>query len=313
MNEDKNNYPAWNALTVGVSDLDKALDLWRDKLGFKVSASSEGDDSELAKLWSLKGNDIARQALIRCDNSDTGMLHLVQFNLPDQPVRKGANNFDLVPKNLDIYVNDLPKKVAELRAAGVDFRTATHSDIKAADGTHFREIHMPSHDHINVVLIEIVGEPHAYNQAGIAGVGPFVFTVPNVEIESEFFTSMFRVDKLHENIFLGSKIEKMIGLPAGTALKIFIMGRKGHDLGKLEIVEYQGANGDNLYPRAKPKALGILQMNYVVESSQLLKQRLHKANILVNEHPNVSTLLGTGDLISFSSPAGLKIEVYSRA
>jgi len=309
---DQSNYAAWNALAVGVANLDMALELWVEQFGFNVVSAKRGDDSELARLWSLQADDIAQQALVRCNNSRTGALHLVEFNQPDAPVRRNAENFDLVPKSLDLYVKDLPKKVDELRSAGYVFRTKTYSEFTAPDGTQFREIHLPSHDDVNVVLVEVVGKEYDYTQAGVAGVGPLVLTVPDVVLESEFIASTFLLEKLNENVFEGAEIEKVVGLPRGTVLKICIWGQHGHELGELEIVEYQGVNSNNLYPRAKPKALGILQAAYVSTDTTGLQARLQAQGVSVTQHGQVDTLIGSGQVLSFVSPAGFKVEVYEQ-
>lgn len=310
--DDRLYYSALNLLTIGVADLDVALDLWVGHFGMNILASKEGPDTDLARLWNLKPEDIERQAILRTNESPTGMLHFVQFNNPDEPVRKGAQNFDLVPKNLDIYVKDLPAMVDKLRAAGSVFRTETYSEFTATDGTVFREIHMPSHDFINVVLLEVVGKTHDYSEKGVSALGPFVFIVPDVEAESEFFESAFLLDKLNDNVFSGPEIEKVVGLPKGTVLKILIWGREGFDLGEWEIIEYQGVESNNLYTKAKPKAPGILQAAYTVPDFQPLKARLKSMGVDVTEHGTLNTLVGQGEVISFSSPAGLKIEVYQQ-
>ena len=139
----------------------------------------------------------------------------------------------------------------------------------------------------------------------------FVFIVPDVEIESTFFQSLFLLDKLADNVFSGPEIEKIVGLPKGTALKIWIWGREGFEMGKLEIIEYQGVEGSNLYPRATPKALGVLHMGYAVPDTSLLKERLKAQNIPFTSYGQTNTLIGEGDMISFMSPAGMRVEVYS--
>ena len=81
---------AWTAVTVGVADLDEALALWSDQLGFSLLGSAQGDDAALAELWGLDPDDIARQAIVRTNDSRHGMIHFVQFHDPYPPVRQGC-------------------------------------------------------------------------------------------------------------------------------------------------------------------------------------------------------------------------------
>ncbi len=302
----------WSTVTVGVRDLESALELWVGTFGFHVAELREGPDEDLARLWELDADDIARQALVRCGESRYGMLHLVEFNDPGPPVRQGAQVFDLVPKNLDIYVDDMPRRFAELRTDGRKFRNDNYSEVTAPDGTAFREVHMPSHDEINVVLLEVIGKPRPFSARGFAGIGPLIFIVPDAPAEKSFFADVMRLEKLNDNLLKGPEIERMVGLPPGAGLDVSIWGRSGNDLGEMEIIEYQGVSGRNLYPLARPKALGVLHVSYRVTALQALLGRLQAAGVAVVEHGIVKTMSGEGRTISFLTPAGLRIEVYEQ-
>ena len=304
---------AWSSVTVGVRDLDSALELWVDSFGFDVADMRQGPDTELARLWGLEPDDIARQALVRTGTIKLGMIHFVEFNDPALPVRHGAKVYDLVPKNLDVYVDDMPKRFAELRANGREFRTDSFSEVTAPDGTAFREIHMPSHDDINVVLLEVIGKPRPFTAQGFAGVGPLIFIVPDAPAEKAFFAEVMQLDKLNDNLLKGPEIERMVGLPPGSGLDVSIWGRTGNHLGEIEIIEYQGVTGRNLYPLARPKALGILHVGYVVNDAASIRKRLRESGTTLTEHGAVRTMTGEGNVISFQTPAGLRIEVYERA
>lgn len=301
---------AWSSVTVGVRDLDAALELWVGTFGFNVADQRAGADAELERLWGLDSGDIARQALVRTRDSDRGMIHFVEFNDPALPVRQGAQVFDLVPKNLDIYVDDLPQRFAELKADGKRFRTDSYSEVTAPDGTAFREIHMPSHDDINVVLLEVIGKPRPFTVRGFSGVGPLIFIVPDAPAEKAFFADVMQLDKLTDNLLNGPEIERMVGLPPGAGLDVSIWGREGNDFGEIEIIEYQEVSGKDLYPLAKPKALGVLHISYVVDELRSLLGRLEARGVAIHDHGFVRTLSGEGRVISFQTPAGLRIEVY---
>ena len=219
--------------------------------------------------------------------------------IPIRPCDKVAAAFDMVPKNLDIYAKDLPDRVAALRAAGATFRTESHSEVTAPDGTQFREIHMPSHDNINVVLIEVLGKQLEWTPAGFSGIAPLIFTVPDADAEKDFFRAVFQLQKLNDNILKGPEIERMVGLPPGAALDVSIWGKPGVNFGGIEIIEYRGVEGTNLYSLAIPKALGVLHIVYVVPKATALRQRLADRRVTVTDHGQVSTLLADGRVMSF--------------
>ena len=303
---------SWTAVTVGVADLDAALQLWVRDMGFSVAARRDGPDEDLAALWSIEAEDIGRQALLRSQGSSLGMLHLVEFVEPDQPVRAGAQVFDSLPKNLDVYVVDMPARIEELKRAGRRFRNEAYSEVTAPSGVTFREIHMPVHDDINVVLLEIVGDDATVTNGGFAGIGPLIIVVDSAREEREFFANVIGAKKLTDNLLEGPEIERMVGLPPGAGLDVTIWGRGDEPLGQIEIIEYRGVEGENRYPRARPKSLGVLHVSYAVPSLERARRLLDQQRIEFSEYRPVDTLYGRGAVVSLYSPAGLRVELHER-
>jgi hypothetical protein len=293
--------------------MDVAYALWVDVFGMDVVLDREGPDDGVAGLWGISPDEISRQLLLNTNGARYGMLHLVEFKNPHAPVRLNAEVFDLVPKNLDIYVRDMPERIAELAAAGHTFRNEKYSEATAPDGTQFREMHMPSHDSINVVLLEVMGSEKPLSDKGYGSVGPLIYIVPDAAVEKSFLSSIFEFDKLNDNLLSGPEIEKMVGLPPGAGLDVSIWGRHDQPLGELEIVDYQGVTGRDLYPAAIPPATGILHVSFRLDSVDSLLQRLRDASIAFEEHADVESILGNGRVIVFNSPAGLRVEVHELA
>ena len=136
-----------------VLGLEAALDFWVGRLGFECAARAEGDDPGLREHWGVSDRQIARQAMVRSAGAQNGGMHLVEWDVAAESVRAEAQVFDLCPKNLDIYVDDLPVRMAQLTEQGVVFRNEHYSEAVSPDGVHFREIHLAGHDDINLVLI----------------------------------------------------------------------------------------------------------------------------------------------------------------
>ena len=136
--------------------------------------------------------------------------------------------------------------------------------------------------------------------------------VDDADAEKAFYRDVFGLDKLSDNILDGPEIEKMIGLPAGAALDVSIWGRSDSPLGQIEIIDYRGVDGANLYARARPKALGILHIGYELASLDALRRRLDAAGVEHRQHGLISTLYGAGEVLSLDSPAGMRIEIHER-
>ncbi len=303
---------SWSSVTVGVADMDTALDLWVRDFGMRVISERTGPAPSVAAVWGIAPAAITREVLLATEDAAVARLHLVEFAEPGPAVRDGANVFDLCPKNLDIYVRDMPARVAELRAQGRTFRNADYSEVTAPDGTVFREMHMPSHDAINVVLLEVLGADKPLTSKGYGAIGPLIYIVADAPREKAFVEQIFQFDLLTENILGGPEIEEMVGLPKGASLDVSIWGRADEGLGGLEIIDYRGVDSANLYPRTKAPATGILHVNFEVADLAPIIARLDAAGIDYRMHSATTTLFGNGRLITLSSPAGLRIELHER-
>lgn len=253
---------AWRRVIVGVADLDAALGLWRDRFGLEQLAADAAEATSLAQLLDTATADIARAVRLRTPGAAHGHLELVQFVDPGDPVRRGARAFDACPKNLDVYVDDLPARLPGLRASGLRFATPDYSEVTAPNGLTFREIHLPAHDGVNIVLIQVLGKALRFTPQGFAGIGALVTTVDDVDGEAAFYADEFGLEELAHHRLSGPEVERMIGLPPGSGLDIRILGEATKPLGQMELITYTGVAGEDLYPRAVAPATGILAVDF---------------------------------------------------
>ena len=301
-------------VTVGVTQLDEAAGFWRRHFGFEVRDRWDGPDAALARLWGITPERIARQAIVATPTgrdrwAAAGKLHLVEFTDPLPPVRHGAQVYDRLPKNLDLYTVDMATRYAELEAAGLRFR-ARWTEMPV--GRHvFREVHLAGHDEINVVLLEVIGPGYTtpLSPQGYAGIGPLITIVGDGHSEACFYRDVLGMTTTLELLLKGPDIERTVGLPSGAGLHLRVFGDLQEPLGRIEVIEYQQVQGEDRYPRAKPPATGILHVNFRVPDLAPLRARLAKAGVPVTEHGSVTALFGSGPVVSFRSPAGFRIEV----
>ena len=300
----------WSSITIGVADLDAVLDFWCREFGFAVAARHDGPDHGLSALWDLPPDAIRAQAIVATPGLDHGQLHLVEFKEPGPAVREGAETFDLAPKNLDIYVRDLPARFEAMKAAGFHFRADTYSEVTAPDGTRFREIHLSGHDAINIVLLELLDEVLDFSDKGAAGIGFAIQTVGDGKAERAFYLAGLGLDLITENVFEGPEIEKMVGLPKGAGLDVSIVGDKESPYGQVELVEYQQVVGTNLYPRARPPSRGLLHLNYRLKNLAPLKDRLRQEHIAFAEKDVTVPLFASDKVLHVTTPAGFSLYVF---
>jgi catechol 2,3-dioxygenase-like lactoylglutathione lyase family enzyme len=299
---------AFDYVSVGTADLEQALETWRDLFGLEVIARRDGPDAALAALWELEPGAIARQALVRTPGVQSGALHLVEFSQPGRPVREGAEVFDRLPKNLDVYARDLPARYDELIAAGRTFR-ARWTEMPAPGGLTFREVQMPGHDDTNIVLLEILDTDYTHSEAGYAGIGPIIIVVRDADRETAFYKDVLGLEMLTQDLLAGPEIERMVGLPEGAGIDFRVLGAETDPMGRIEIIEYQRAEGRQLFDRAVPPATGLLHAGWRVADLAPLRRQLAARGIDYREVGAVDAIYGDGPMLVFHSPAGFRIEV----
>ena len=303
---------AWHWVTIGTADMEGALDFWVGRLGFECVARAEGDDPGLREHWAVTDRNVARQAMVRSVGAKNGGMHLVEWDAAADSVRADAQVFDLCPKNLDIYVDDLPVRMAQLAEQGVVFRNEHYSEAVSPDGVHFREIHLAGHDDINIVLLQVIGSDTPIPDSGFYGVGPLVCIVRDPAEEKRFIDTVLGLSLSHNNILEGPEIEKMIGLPTGCALEVSIWAEPGQALGELELVTYQGTDGADLYPRARPGARGVTHLNWQVDDIEALAAHLSAHGVGHSASTINGSLIQSRASLIFHSPAGLRLEAHLR-
>ena len=316
--------PAWTSVSVGVADLDVALELWVDTFGFEVVEERDGEDTELATLWHVRPSDIKRQALIGLPDAPYGRLHLVEFTEPGPAVREGARPYDPSPHGLVVYADDLPKRVKEMQAAGYTFVSGVPVELTAADGNAWREIHLSAHDLVNVVLREPGDEQSGrrvrFSQSGFSGIVALVNIVEFAVTERKFYAKVIGLDLLGELTLEDPITEQLMGLPPGHVLDISRWGevgtapderaQVGMALGQIELIDFSGVRGTDLYPVAIPTQLGILHVTYTVRNLDHFRQRLRAAGVHLNERHYREVIIGSGRFIRFRTPAGMNAGAY---
>ena len=300
-----------DTIIVGVQNINEAIELWVNQFGLDIVSEREGIDADLSRLWQLDDDEITKQALLATPKIDVGKIHLVQFKNPSTAVRQNANATDLGPKNLDVTCLNLPSKYDELIKMGYQFRSEYVGYQIESIGADVLEVQMPGHDHTNIIFVEQLGEKIQLSKRGYGGITSLVTIVSELDEETDFFMDIFSLkEALSEDLF-GEHVEKMIGLPKGGGLRLNLL--EGDELdryGRVELVAYIGAEKqDDLYKIANPPALGTLHCVFRVEDIDNIKNKLRKRSVSFKEHGLLDLIYGKGEIISFRSPAGLRIEV----
>jgi len=292
---------------LSVADMTSALDLWVGRFGMQVVARREGHDAAWAQRLGVAADEIVDQALLVTPGRIQGGIHLVQFRVPGAPVRSGARPTDLVPKSVDIVVRDIRTRHAELQAAGFQFRSPIGRF--ETDGVVVHEVHLPGPDEVNLVFLEEEGKADHVSPQGY-GVAPQIVAIsPDNKIEKAFYEQVLQLTETSYHRFAGPEVERTIGLPPGAGLDIRIFGAADYTYGRLEIVQYEGAESTNLYPKACAPARGLLAVSFVVPDVAAVVERAVAIGARVDMPQKMECILGSVLTATVYSPAGLRIDL----
>lgn len=296
-------------VVIGVGDMNEALDLWANHFGMEVVARREGADPQLARAWGLPTDGIADQALLVTPGISNGGVHLVRFTNPGPSVRDGAAPTALLPKSVDVAVRDIHARYAELEAAGYRFRSGVGT-LKTDDVLVY-EVHMTGHDDINVVFVEQPGHPQPLSTKGY-GVAPLIVTIsPDNKAEAAFLRRLLGLQDIAHNRFGGPDVEKTIGLPPGASLDVRILGDDARPFGRIELVQYEGVVSENRYARARAPARGQLSLTYFVDDLSPWLAQAGRGEVI--DLGTGAGIYGPGRIATFTTPAGLRVDVVERA
>ena len=299
----------WQILTIGVADLERAVHLWVDIIGYEIVASRTGQDDQLAKQWDIPIASVMEQVLLAYADSSDGRILLVKTVDAGPSVRAEAALFDECAKNIDIYVTNVLSKGEEMKSHGYFSRNACPSEITAEDGTCFREMHFHIHDDINLVLLELVNETNTFNKKGFGQIGPIISVVQHIDLEKKFYQEILQLEMLSNNFFNGEEIERMIGLPPRAGLDVSIWGAQGQRSAQLELVQYHGVKGKSLFNRGTLPNCGLHSVCFVsTNAGDIINSgRAFPCKVISRGHLN--TLAGEGIYWSIYTPAGFRIDL----
>ena len=114
---------------------------------------------------------------------------------------------------------------------------------------------------------------------------------------------------LSNNYFNGSEIERMIGLPEGSGLDVSIWGTHGQRNAQLELVEYDGVVGKNLFSRGCLPNCGLHSVCFITANAENIVISGQAFPCRIVSRGKLNTLAGDGVHWSIYTPAGLRIDL----
>ena len=278
---------AMRMATVGVSDLDDALLLFRDVMELKVERQGQLPGS-LLSAWGLGQGVSGRFAELSCKGYPVGWLRLVQYTPgATEKVRLdfGADDADtstdVGPKALDFYVADpIAPYVEKIEKAGYTFRSppVMHQIGKTVS----EECLFSGPDGVPVLIM--VGHIHAVTSMHPGSPdGPFS-EIPTISIIAgdldetrKFYGEGLGLTAVGDNETgdeYRDKVNDLTGVPHGTRVHFLLWADEGEASGKILCTHFFDRTGKRLTGRMKPGKLGFSLLTHDTDDLDALHNRL---------------------------------------
>jgi len=307
--------------TVGVTDLGKALNLFRDIMKLRVEREGNLPPS-LLSAWGLPYGTTAIYAELSCGGYPVGWLRLVQFT-PEATERVrvdfGSENpdsgTDVGPKALDFYVAEpIAPYVEKIEQAGYKFRSPP---VKHQIGpTVSEECLFSGPDGVPILIM--VGHVHATTSMRLGSPdGPFS-EIPTISVVAGdlYDTRRFYGEGLGL-IAVGddetpdeyrNKVNDLTGVPHGTRVHFLLWADEGEASGKILCVHFFDRTGKRLMGRMKPGKLGFSLLTHDTDNIDEMHRRLSDMGYEIFKPPTL--IKGDGDAYRMMLVKGPNEEMF---
>lgn len=295
---------AIQSVTVGVSNLDSALDLFRDAMGLRV----EFDDAaaDVGSAWALPKETRVRLVELSCSGYEYGRLRLAEFT-PSSDVRVrdefggGDSAADIGPKAIDFYVrpeSSLGQTLVDLAGHGAVPQTRP---IRYEVGSLIsEEAVLAGPDGVPMLLMRAVRHPStSLRQDGptcaFSEIPTVSVIVDDLDASTPFYEDVLgyvRGTDAPIKSELQATVAELTGVPVGTPIYLRLVREAGHASGKILLIRFDGISQARLAGRMRPGHLGISLYSCEVEGLDELRVRIERFGAKVMTGPVVVTIAG---------------------
>lgn len=262
--------------TLGVSDMDSSLRLYRDVIGLKQERRYSLDPL-LLRAWGLPPGSSATVVELSCKGYPMGQLRLVQVSpAAVQRVRfdsgEGATDtgVDIGPKAIDFYVRaPIGDSIAKLEAFGLKRRS--NPVLHHVDDVVSEELLFSGPD--GVPLLLMVGHVHPSHSlrpgspdGDFSEVATISIVAGDPAVSRRFYGDALGMTVLQETQTRPEhqdEVNKLTGTPQGTRIHWLIYTAAGEPSGKILLVHFFERSGKRLHGRMRPGNLGFCLLTHL--------------------------------------------------
>jgi catechol 2,3-dioxygenase-like lactoylglutathione lyase family enzyme len=313
------NVSGFQEVVFRVRELDSHIKFYQEIAGYTLQFKGEADKS-LNRLWNLPENLTIEEAFLVNKGDSTGFLRLVSIkNLPNQELMRPSMQcwdtggiFDL-----DVRVIDIEKTYPKMLEFG--WMSASLPHRYQFGKFDVSEILMRGTDGITFALIQRHNPP----LEGWTNMKKFSYLFNSTQIVKDFDKAVdFYQNKLGFKIYMKTEaLSKepelnILGIPRNYVQKIkrkvAILHPQGVNVGSVEIINFEGFDGEDFSDRIKPQNLGIFALRFPVKDLEAYKKSLESKGVKIETPITQVTLKPYNSVKTFiiRSPEGAWLEFF---
>jgi catechol 2,3-dioxygenase-like lactoylglutathione lyase family enzyme len=280
---------AMRSITVGVSNLDTALDLFHGVMGLALEWRRPLPAAQ-AQAWSLPAGVDGEWAELSCQGYPIGRLRLLalaptpretvrldtQIGGPDSPL-------DIGPKAIDFYVRS-PAATAwhQLVAAGCIARSPPVRHVIGPVESEEAVLFGPD----GVPLLIMVGHRHPASQMRPGAPHGDYSEVPTISVVAgdlertrRFYGELLGLTAAQDDetpAEFRDQVNRLVGIPAGSRVRFLLYQDPAEPSGKILLVHFGGASQRRLSDRMHPSRLGVALYTHGCRDLDALADRVRR-------------------------------------
>lgn len=262
---------------IGVADLDRSLEFYRDIIGLDASPPVPWSERSLAEHWQAPHTEAAQTVLLGFPGSDVGRVVLVEFGgQRRREVREARERMWIGLGNLNFYTKDIEGAAKQLRSSGFDFWSdPVHYEMSEAVGSP-TEVVFEAPDSVPVNLVQLVAgtatqtgemaaflDAHGMTRTGFTQVTTSAHYVRDIDAAVAFHDRVLGMKPLIDETLTGEGPNRLLSLPPDAKTRVvFVKGR--HMFGKVALCAPLNYEAVDLAVFAEPPNIGYLAMGFDV-------------------------------------------------
>lgn len=262
---------------IGVADMDRSLEFYRDVIGLTVTESQAWSGESLVAQWQSPTGMDADAVLATYPGSRVGRVMLIRFHAETRlEVRAERETTWIGLGNLNFYNNHIHDTARRLSEAGYRFwsRPTTYEMSKAVGSP--TEVVFEAPDSVPVNLVQLVRgtrtqtgdmaaflDSHGMTPTGFTQVTTSAHYVRDMDAAVEFHQRVLGMEPLIDEILDRPEQNNFLSLPEDARTRVlFVKGR--HMFGKVALCAPLNYECVDLTDRAEAPNIGYLAMGFDV-------------------------------------------------